>query len=435
MTAMSSENERKRKIVYILLALVVSISLWLYADVFGVNGSARQVTKTFEDIPITYLGENKLADKGLMLLPDSGTTTSVDLEIKTSRFRISDLDRDDISVTVDLSGVESAGIQTVRYDTSFANKKFTTAMISERSVYSATVNITELNSKDVNVVCDLVGNVAEGYSAGQIHLSQETLEIRGQEADIAPVSYAKVTLDIGENAMESVTADLEVQYYDANDQLLEGTGIHPTAHTVQARLPVYVTKELTLKVDFQTAPGVSDKNLNYEIKPSTITVSGEAGALRDINTITLGELDLLNLLSSGATRHTFSIIVPEGCDNLSGVTRATLEISFVDMERAQVSTENFSYTGLSNGKSAEILTHQLTISIFGKAEDVAAVTGEDITVVADLSSYTGASGTYTVPAQVQVNTNGDVGVAGTYHIQITIQSSEEPPEGGEPAEE
>lgn len=428
---MLSEHMRNRKVLYILLALLVSIILWIYVDMFGNNGGPFMAQVTITDIPIEYAGEDALADRGLMLMEEE-TTASVDLTFTGARMLVVTLDRDDIKITADLSTVEAAGVQTIRYDIAFADNRFSTSMIKKRSVYSATVNIMELNSKSVPVVCDLVGNVAEGYSAGQLQLSQESVEIRGQAEDIDPISYVKVTLDIGTDATETVSQDLNFEYYDENDQLLESTGMHPTVDTVKATLPVFVTKELTLVVDFLESAGARESNLDYTISPSTITVSGDAGQLRDIETITLGQLNLLDLLGSGASSHTFPIIIPEGCENLSGVTRATLEVEFKNMRRTEVTTENFSYVNLPEGKQAEILTQQMTVSIFGTSEDVAAVTGDNITVVADLSNYSGASGTYTVPAEVRVRTAGDVGVSGTYHVQVTIREDPDAPDVPEP---
>lgn len=430
---MLSEHMRNRKVLYVLLALLVSIVLWIYVDMFGNGGGPFMAQVTVTDIPIEYEGEEELADRGLMLMEEE-TTASVDLTFTGARMLVVTLDRDDIKITADLSAVETSGVQSIRYDIAFADNRFSTSMIKKRSVYSATVNIMELNSKSVPVVCDLVGNVAEGYSAGQLQLSQESVEIRGQAEDIDPISYVKVTLDIGTDATETVSQDLSFEYYDENDQLLESTGMHPTVDAVKVTLPVFVTKELTLVVDFLESAGARQSNLDYTISPSTITVSGDAGQLRDIETITLGQLNLLDLLGSGASSHTFPIIIPEGCENLSGVTRATLEVEFKNMSRATVTTDNFSYVNLPDGKQAEILTQQMTVSIFGTSGDVAAVTGDDITVVADLSSYSGASGTYTVPAEVRVRTAGDVGVSGTYHVQVTIREDSDVPEPDNPEE-
>ena len=423
---MTSETMRKRMLLYFLLAVLLAVAMWLYVDLFGNKGGPMAAETTVTDIPITYVGQDALADRGLMLMEEESTAL-VDLTFTGSRTEISHLSRENVHVTVDLSAVESAGTQNLRYDVTFDRKNITQGMITERTPSTAAVNITELNSKIVDVVCELVGNVAEGFSAGELQLSQETVEIRGQEEDIGAVSYVKVTLDIGEDAQESVSQSLNLTYYDENDQPLDSDGMHPTVDAIQATLPVFVTKELQLVVDFKEFPGLRRENLKTDISPSTITVSGDAGKLRDINSITLGELSLLDLLASGAKSHTFPIIIPEGCDNLSGVTRATVKVEFVDMDHTQVTTENFTYTNLPAGKSVEILTQQLTVAIFGTSADVAAVTGDQITVEADLGNYSGASGTYTVPATIRISAGRDVGVSGTYNVQVTIQNTEEPP--------
>ena len=420
---------KNKKIPYILLALLVAVVFWLFVDEFGDNGQPRSVLSTITDIPITYVGEDNLADRGLMLV-DEGTSATVDLTLEGPRRTIVRPGREDVRITADLSDVTGAGVQTIPYDVSFADSRITASMIDSRSIRSATVTISELNSKTVDIICGLVGNVAEGYSAGELQLSQTTLEIRGQEADIAGVSYVGVTLDIGEDATATVSESLTFTYYDENGQVMDSAGMHPTVDSVQATLPVYVIKELELVVDFQEAPGARVRNLDYEISPSTITVSGDAELLRDVETITLGQVSLLDLLGSGATTHNFSVIVPEGCQNLSGVTRATLSAEFRDMTRRQVTAEHFRCENLPEGREAQVITQQMTVSIFGTASDTAAVTGADVTVVADLGNYSGASGTYTVPATVQVNTAGDVGVSGTYHVQVTITES-----GGEPEPE
>lgn len=430
-----NDELKKRKGLYLLLAIVVAVSIWVYVDEFGNDGKPRETERTITDIPITYVGEESLADRGLMMLLDEETDTTLDLTISGGRRRVANLGRDDIRVTVNLNAVERAGVQSVTPTITSTDRHFSRDMIVSQSPSIAMVNIKELNSKTVEIRCELVGNLAEGCSAGELVLSQTTLELRGQAADINPVAYAKVTLDIGDNANETVTQRLEFSYYDSNDQLITNPNIRPTVETVQVTLPVFVTKELSLVVDFKESAGLRKSNLDYEIKPSTILVSGDASVLNHVDTIVLGEFDLLDLLGSGVSSHTYPIMIPDGCQNLSGVTRATLEIEFKDMAKNQVITDRFAYTNLPNGKQIDILTQELGVTIFGTSEDVAAVTGEDISVEVDLDNYAAASGTYTVPATVKVETSGDIGVTGTYHLQVTIhERSPEPPEPETPEE-
>ena len=79
------------------------------------------------------------------------------------------------------------------------------------------------------------------------------------------------------------------------------------------------------------------------------------------------------------------------------------------------------------------MSDTMNVRIFGTAANVEAVTGAHISVTADLSDYSAASGTYTIPAAVTVAI-GDVGIIGEYQVQVTIREkdAEEPPESEEP---
>ena len=214
---MQNENKSPRKVVYILLSLLIAIGFWIYVDENGNNGSARLVQREVTDIPIEYIGEEQLAERGLMLL-ETGTSTTVDLTLEGARRPVTELDRSKIRILANLSEVSIAGIQTIGYSVTYSDGKFSGDAVKEiqRSISRATVNISELSKKTVEVRCELVGNVADGYSAGQIQLSQESVEIRGQTADIEPVSYAKVTLNIGKDAVKSISEALVCQFYDEN---------------------------------------------------------------------------------------------------------------------------------------------------------------------------------------------------------------------------
>ena len=205
---------------------------------------------------------------------------------------------------------------------------------------------------------------------------------------------------------------------------------------MQATLPVNVTKELKLVVDFIESPGARASNLNYTIEPETITVCGDAEKLRDVDSITLTSFDLTKL--SSATLYNYTIPLPEGCENLSGVTTATFRASFKDRTFATLTTSNFSLRNLPEGKDVSMLTEKLTVTVFGTSENVASLTGSDLEVIVDLADFGSAAGGYTVPATVRVKNGADVGVSGTYQVRVTIQdnaSGEDTGSGEESGEE
>ena len=431
---MNNENEkiRTKKSLYILLSVLVAICIWIFVDEMD-NGIG---TLEFNNIPITYRDTNDvLSERGLMLVEgeENGTSETVDLELKGRRSLIAGLDDSMITVTAELSGITRTGKQTVGYTISYSDRKFndTTITVEDASFRRASVNISELNKRIIDVRCELIGNVADGYSAGEVQLSHEEIELRGQAKDIDRISYAKVTLDIGKDAAETITKELIYQFYDRNHNPVDGKGIHVSVESIQAKLPVFVTKELPLVVNYAEAPGARLSNTERSLTPATITVSGDASLLKHVNSIVIGDIDLLELTdASTAYEATYPIIIPDGCQNLSGVTRATLKIRFKDMGSTQLLASRFEYANLPEGKTATILTEELPVNFFGALEDVDGMSTDDFVVVADLSDYSGASGTYTVPATIQVDPDLDVGVSGTYQVQARILESsvEETPE-------
>lgn len=429
---MESEKTGRHRFLYLLLSILVASGIWLYVDL----SSGRTVTQEFTDIPIEFLYESTLTDRGLMLV-EEGTDLTIDLTLKGTRWLISNLDRSRIRVTVSLFDVTSAGKQRINWTVTYTDSKFNPPAIQteDASINMATVNISELYSRTVDVSCELVGSVEEPYSAGQVQLSHSEIEVRGLQQNIDPISYAKVTLDIGNSAEETISRDLEIQFYDKNGQLLDKSGIHSNVENIRATLPVFVTKALRLVVNFTDAPGARLRSTDYRIDPDIITVSGDAAQLKNMETLKLGDYDLTELGTAASQNYTTSnylIILPDGCQNLSGVTRAALRIRFEDMASATINTENISWLNLADGKRVELLTNSLPVKVFGTEADVSALTGEDIAVTVDLSDYSAASGTYTIPAEVSV-AKGDIGISGAYQIQVTIrEGTEEPPPEEEP---
>ena len=149
-------------------------------------------------------------------------------------------------------------------------------------------------------------------------------------------------------------------------------------------------------------------------------------------------LGFLNLAELGSTtNYSYAIPIPEGCENLSGVTRPTLRISFKDMQRTTVTATNFILENAPEDRTVDLLTEQLAVSIFGTSGDVGAITSDNILVTVDLADFGSAVGTYTVPAEVTV-VGHDVGVSGgTYQVRVTIseQTSDQPAEPDTPAGE
>ncbi len=411
-------NEKKtyryKDVLYFIVSLLIAAGIWIYVD--SVEG--YKTTVSISDVPIEFTREDTLADRGLMLLEDSDTT--VNLQLEGVRSTLMKLDPDKIRVQVDLSGITNTGSQRLTYSIIYPYGGNFSGLTNKGS-FSVTVDVGELFRKNVEIRYDISGNVADGYIAGELQFQPATLEIRGQQADIDRVSYARVEVNI-DNATSTVTQTLDYKLYDENDQVVEDANIHSTVDQIQVTLPVNVIKELPLALNFIESPGSSLSNADYTITPEKITVSGDAELLKDIDQIVLDDFDLSELNSSAT--YYYNIPIPDGCENLSGTSRATLKISYKDMTSRTLEATHFQCENVPSGKVVSVLTSELSVTLRGKSADVAAVQPEDLVILADLKDVSSASGSYTVPAEVQIRSDGDVGVVGTYQIKITLSEEE-----------
>ena len=433
-------NPNGRKAFYMVLSVFIAAIIWIFVDMTGSpDGTPRITTKEFNDIPIEYLAaETVLADRGLMLI-EEGTDTTVDVTLKGTRWNLARVDRDDIIIQADLSAISVPGRQTVVNRPVLARNLSKVLEFTDVKPYTAAVNIGELYSKSVNVRYEIIGNVADGYFAGELAVSPTSFEIRGKQDVLDRVAYAKVSFNIGKDAQASVSERLEYQYYDKNHQLIVTEDVYSDVDHVEITLPVNVTKDLQLVMKFHESPGASLDNVDYKITPSKITVTGDAARLRNINSLTLADFELAVLNSS--TIYNYIIPVPDGCENLSGYSQASLQLSFKDMYTADVLTNRIRYDNLlMEGKDVELLTTEMSVRIFGTSADVQKVTADDIMVVADLTDFNNAIGSYTVPAKILIDTTGDIGIEGTYQVRVNItehsdEETTEPAEGEEPSAE
>lgn len=409
-------SDKRRNSFYLVISILVALGIWVYVDITQDITASKEVS----NIPVEFQGEDTtLAERGLMLLPDSETT--INLKLEGAKSILAQLDTAKLRVQADLSAVTETGIQTVPCRVIYPEYKFSSRLTATTPTnsFNITIDVGELYSREVEIRCDIQGTVAEGYIAGEPQFTPEKLELRGPQEEVDAVGYAKVSLNI-EDATETVDQALPYVLYNEAGEPISGGDIHAVQDEIRVVLPVDVVKELPLEIDFQEFPGLSKNNISYQIEPASIVVSGEASLLNDVDRLVLDSFDLSQL--GGNEVYHYVIQLPEGCTNLSGVTRATLTISFIDLIQDTRTATEFQAENVPEGKSVTILTDELTVRIQGTAADVAAVRDRDITVRADLQEVSAASGTYTVPAEILISTGGDVGVVGTYQVTVILSN-------------
>lgn len=408
-------KNNRRKLFYIVISVLAAALTWFYVN------DPMSVIISVNDIPVEFLNEDTtLAERGLMLLKQEEST--IDLKLQMPRNLVFFLDTDKIRIVADLSAITASGKQSVSYTILYPpNIPTRSITVESPAVRTTQVQIGELSRKEVEVRCKVVGNVADGYTAGTLHLLPASLELRGQQVDIMQVNYAEVTLNI-DNASSTIVKLLDYQLYDFNDQVINNPNIHPVADQIEVKLPVMTVKEVPLTIEFIEAPGARLDSYRYKLDYEMITISGEASTVDSIEEISLGTLALDDLEPSESI--IFEIVLPDGVNNLSGITTAMLTVEDIDMANASLVATQFGYANFGANREVDIVTSFLNVTLRGRQEDIEAITPEDVHVVANLIDVADASGSYSVPAEIQID-HYDVGAIGSYEVTVRIGNENE----------
>ncbi len=405
----------ERRIVCIIVSVLIAVFFWVYVD-WDNNDS---IPMTFTNIPVTFEGEDTLEARGLMIVHDDSSET-VSLRLSGKRSEIMKLSRDNIEITVRTSQIVSAGVQELEYVITYPRTVSESSItVLSRSTDTITVNVVAESTKTVQIQAEFVGTVAEGYYFETLACSPEQMTISGPQELVDQVSYALVTVS-DTDVSSTITADYSFKLMDENGNEVSQEGLTCSETMITTVLRVDAQKTVPLTVSFIEGGGATEANVEYEIDPETITISGDDDQLDDVTSIDLGSIDLSQIFDS--TTITRDIVITDGLGNLSGITQASIRVSISGLSTQNFNTSNFVILNKPDDTVAEMVTGNLNVTLRGSYTAISSVTSDNITVAVDLSDIsTTATGTITVPATVLVNNVEGVGAVGSYSVVVRIE--------------
>ena len=411
------EKETKnRNWLYVVLSVALAVCLWVYVSY--INSSDN--TYTFRNVPVEFTGLDTLEGRGLML--SAGPEQTIALDVRTSWSTALRLSSEAISVTVDVSSIESAGTYTTGYRINYpTGVSGNSVSITGSTAQNVTYTVARRTERSVEVQGVFRGEVAEGYQREEFSFSPSTILIAGEESAVNQVDHALVTVTRDEPLSETFSGEMPFQLIGLDGTVLdlEELNLETDVNTVQVTLPVVQLKEVELTVDLLPGGGATADNAVVTINPSTITVSGSETDLAGLSSISLGEIELGNIFSQDT--FTFDIQLASGLENVSGETQATVTVEITGLTTRTLEVDNIQWISAPEGCTVELVSQVRQIQIRGSEEAVNAVIASQISIVADLTDAT--IGTQNVPARVSLNGASDVGVVGDenyYRVVVNI---------------
>lgn len=402
------------KAFYIVISILLSVSLWLYV----VNVEKPTGEMTIRNIPITIQGEDLLGDRGLMITDMS--SRYFDLNLSGKRSALVRLSEENVTVTVDVSSITSEGDWSLKCKVTLPSTVTSGSVTAtEKNDYAVRVTIAKQTSKTIEIRGEFTGTVAEGYQADEFIISPSTVTVTGQEDHVNQVAYGLVSVS-QQNLADTFTSEMGFTLISATGEKLKDLNVKLSASTVYVTLPIVKVAEIPLAVNIVDGGGATSADATVTIEPASIVVSGAEDVLAPLTKITLGEIDLADVLS--VETFTFPITLTSELTNESGITEATVTVKVADLPSKVLDVSNIEIINVPNEFTASAVTQSLQVWVRGPENDLDGISAYQIRAVADLKDASVSVGQFRVPVKLYLDGGGDAGIVGAdYSISITIK--------------
>ena len=405
---------------YIAFSIFAAICLWTYVSFLQKD----TISSKFVNVPVVVTGQETLENKGF--IATSVNVEKIDLTITGKTSEVMHISGSELYVEVDLKDLAetntSVGVYQLSYIVHYPdNINPNYVSVESASADYVTVKIEKFSTKTipVKVVYDAV--VPEGYRAEPIEIKQENLVISGPDSVVSRISYAQVTIEEQE-ITDTFSGEFGYVYMSEDNEYVESELVTANYDKISVTIPVVMIKEIPLALEFT---GINSANLNNtvcEISPSKIQVSGSPSVIEDLNEIIIGTLDLTTFAEK--YENDIEIVLPEGITNLSEETTASVSVKITGLSTKETTVSNFAVKNNTESYSAEVLTESIILTLRGKSGALDDVSASDITVYADLSSLGNATGTYNVPAVVEIKNADGVDAVGKYNVTVRVKETD-----------
>ncbi len=400
---------------FVIFSILAAVCLWVYIA-YSEN---PDITEYYSGIPIEFVDTDSLQDKNLIVT--ASDVSQVSLRLSGKRIDMTKLKKDNISIVVDVSRVTVSGTHQLDYDIDYGDGVAADdIVVSSASVNYITVTVEPLTHKTIPVTGDFNGNIAENYIGAELEVTPATIKISGPKNVIDRITYAYVVME-REEISATTTDTLPYKLMDANDVEVVSDLVTSDTDSIVVTQKVSRVKEVPLTVNLAEGAGANSSNTTVTIEPSSITIIGDAEIVDEINTISLGTIDLSSF-TSNYTRE-MPIILPDGVSIQSGVTSATVNISIVGLDTIQVTSSNFQITNETDGYSADLLTESLNVTIRGSASRLNGITAQNVRIVVSLEGIGNSEGMFTIEPRIYIDGVSGVGAVGDYEVNVRVSKS------------
>lgn len=301
-----------------LISVIVAIIIWLFINIV-INPS---IEVTVRDLPIQFIGAEKLNESGLDVVNESATT--VTLKIKGNRKTMGKNNMDSIIAKADIGNIYNEGTVSVPVEIVIP---FENSGISSQSVYAVDINIEKLKTKKLGIEIKTDSSLADGYMAGPIEVNPSNVYVTGPESVVDRIVKAGVVLNYN-NADVDIDVDAPIRLYGADGKEFSSMDaisvrIHKDVENAKIHCTVVRLKEVEISPVFDE-DSQDNTQLSYSVNPSVVQIYGDTKRTAKIGAISTEIISTEKLRENKKVK--VKLIVPDEVKILQDITEVEVSL-------------------------------------------------------------------------------------------------------------
>ena len=400
----------------LVFSLVAALVIWLMVVV----NVSEPTTRVIQGVKVN-IDSTVPSQFGLEVFGEKEFTVDVKVEGKKYQISTAALSAEDIVITAQTNNVDSAGNRTLQLKPEIpegADYKITTISSKTIDVYFDTAKTVQMVIEP-QVVADGFPIVEEGFTSGNINLSETSVTVTGPSTEINRIEKVVAQLVLEKSLSSNKSADAEIILLNDKNRT-DFKYVSMNIDKVVLTIPVLQTKELKTVVAFKNAPD------NFVVTPLSYTISPE----KDLFNISVDDYDktidfivgTIDFKTLSPSNHVFTFLA----EDISVAEESKTEEFTVNVDMTGISQEYITFpaerisVNNPDKKDYKISGLNKSIVVIGAEKELESITEENIKVEVDLSEVDISRGqSVTVPAVVSVN-NAGCWIYGTYSVEISL---------------
>ncbi len=396
----------KSKVLTALLSVLIAFTLWAYV----VTVVSPESESTYYNVPVVLDGQSLLEERNLMIVSDRDF--KVNLTLSGNRTDLNKLNSSNITLLADLSTITEPGTHTLHYSLSYPGSvQLGNIQTVNKDPQQIELTVVERSKKEIPVKVVYTGTLPDGYTADRqnITLDHTTVTVSGPKDVIDQIAQAKIAIDLSDQVQTISNTYRHTLCGEDGEPVVDVSTVTANVSDIRATVIIRKLKDVALEINVIPGGGITEQMAIILPDRDSITVAGSEAALKDLNKILLGSIDLGKI--TGDTTLSFEIVLPDGVTNVTGVTTVSVEVKMPEMASRTYTVTRFEAINVPTGTEVVFLTEQLLVEMRGQPAVLNVLKADDLVAVVDFSDAQPGSASY--EATIRVDGVEGVGAIGS----------------------